>query len=112
MYKTLMRGVPFTSLSEVTTGTGESAGIPTPNRNVRVVATGEGIISGGTILIELSDDPAFSGIWELLETITATDLTAGAKHISFTTDKLGAIRARVSANITGGGNATVEFTCD
>lgn len=80
------------------------------HRDVTVTFTSEGTTSGGTIIIEESDLASYTGTWSQLYSQAASGFTGGAKlclHI-----ELGAgawVRARISAEVTGGGTATVSI---
>lgn len=103
------KGVRVPLLSAATTGTGTGVAVPITSNYPRVELEGSGTISGGTVLIESAPYPDFAGAWGLVDTITATDLTAGAcltVHIFAT---FGALRCRISSNITGGGNVTANL---
>lgn len=74
--------------------------------------TGTGTTSSGVVTIEEADygpnDPIFGGTWSLITTLNASDVTGGqqlAYHFPLTA--YGAIRARISTGIGGGG--TVSF---
>lgn len=75
------------------------------------VFTSEGTTSGGTIILEESDLPSYTGTWSQILSQAASGFTGDAKlaaHI-----QIGAgmwFRARISASITGGGTATVTLT--
>ena len=80
-------------------------------QNVTVTFTSEGTTSGGTILIEESDLPSYTGTWSQVYSQAASGFTGGAKlavHVA-----IGAgmwVRTRVSATITGGGTVTTTLT--
>jgi hypothetical protein len=79
-------------------------------RDVTLTFTSEGTTSGGTILLEETDLPAYTGTWSQLYSQAASGFTGSVKlcvHI-----ELGAgmwIRARISSTVTGGGTATVTI---
>lgn len=81
------------------------------HRDVTVTFTSAGTTSGGTIIIEESDLPSYTGTWSQLYSQAASGFTGSAKlclHI-----ELGAgmwVRARISSDITGGGTASVSIT--
>ena len=98
-------------LDRVTTGTSVPFQVlGTNHRDVTVTFTSEGTTSGGTIIIEESDLPSYTGTWSQLLSQAASGFTGTVKlcaHI-----ELGAglwVRARVSSAITGGGTAIVSI---
>lgn len=99
-------------LDRVTTGTSVPFQVLGSNhRDVTVTFTSEGTTSGGTILLEESDLPSYTGTWSQLVSQACSGFTGTVKlatHI-----ELGAgmwVRARVSSAVTGGGTATVTIT--
>ncbi len=73
-----------------------------------VYQTGVGTISGGTILIEEAPTFDYAGLWSLILTLDATDVSGGATQA--TACPPGAyswVRARITATITGGGNESL-----
>lgn len=105
-------GVKTILLDTVTTGTGTGVAVPITSKNQRVTTRGSGTISGGTVAIEEASAADYTGTWSNLATITAVDVTGGAEKVTHISGTVGAIRARVTANITGGGNITVELVSD
>ena len=100
-----------TSLSAVTTGTGTAVNV-IGREAIAVYITGTGTTSAGVITIEEADwDPVtastYAGTWASLTTVMASSVTGGAQTVYHV--PLGAyrfIRARVSTNVTGGGNVS------
>ena len=70
---------------------------------------GSGTISGGTLVIETADTPAYSGTWSAIYTVTCSDVSAGKqKYIGITgPNGYGCIRGRFSADVTGGGTVAL-----
>lgn len=100
---------PAQSLTAATTGTGSVKAF-NDCRQITWMVTGNGTISGGTIKIESSNDQAYAGTWNELDSITASTLTGGAKYINtFPTGGGDFVRARISSDITGGGDVDVEL---
>lgn len=80
-------------------------------RDLTFTVTGNGTTSGGTVIIEESDDPSYTGTWGLLYTQLASGVTGNQKlpiHI-----RVGAglfTRPRITGAITGGGTISVSVT--
>lgn len=71
--------------------------------------TSEGTTSGGTIILEESDLPSYTGTWSQLHSQAASGFTGGAKLMVHVRLGVGGwVRARISASITGGGTVTVS----
>ena len=102
---------PLLLLDAVTTGTSKPVSAVNSARDVTVTYTGNGVTSGGTILLEESDQDTYTGTWSLIETVSAATVTGNVKsshHI-----RIGAglsMRSRISSTITGGGTVTVSVT--
>lgn len=98
-----------TPYAGVTSGTSAVVNVEGGSTNVTLTLTSVGTTSGGTVLIEESDDPGTVATWSVLQTILASSFTGGAKvcvHLN-----LGAgmnVRARISSAITGGGTIYVS----
>lgn len=96
------------SLDAATTGTGTA--IPFQDcRQVGWFVTTSGMISGGTIIIEHAPTSNYAGTWYQLDSIAATDADTGAGGLGTFPGPLQFVRARISSNITGGGNVTVRL---
>ena len=106
------KGIEVLSLSAATTGTGTSVNIPISSNNPRINVRGVGTISGGTLILEEASSPAYTGTWSQLLSITASALTGGAEQVVHILGTLGAVRGRISSNITGGGSVTVGVISD
>lgn len=79
--------------------------------NCTATFTSEGTTSGGTIILEESDLPSYTGTWSQILNQAASDFTGGAKKAAHI--QIGAgmwFRARVATTITGGGTVTVTLT--
>jgi hypothetical protein len=72
------------------------------------ICTGTGTITGGTISIEEAADPSYTGTWSVIQTVTATTLTAGAASAVHITGCYLALQARISVAIAGGGSISVS----
>jgi hypothetical protein len=102
-----MSEIRFASLSAATTGTGVAADAAALARDLTVFVQGNGTITGGTLVIEEARSPDYTGTWSQIGTaLTPVTNTVQAIHIS---GCFLALRARITANITGGGSVTVEF---
>lgn len=108
---------PQVLLDSATPGTGVTSGTSKPfqviggHRDVCITYTSIGTTSGGTILIEESDNPNYTGTWSQIASTSASSFTGGAKlcvHV-----QLGAglwVRVRVSSSITGGGTILASIS--
>lgn len=98
-------------LDRVTSGTSAPFQVLGGAKDVSVTFTSEGTTSGGTILIEESDLPSYTGTWSQIASQAASGFTGGVKLCTHV--RLGAglwVRARVSSAVTGGGTATVTIS--
>lgn len=103
MAASLQRGVPTALLpAATTTGTGVAVVVPTSLLNCRVHMRGTGAIGAGTLIIEEASDPAFAGTWSQLISVNCVTLAAGVEQVLHIAGGLGAIRARISVNVTVG----------
>lgn len=112
MVTSTAKGVPVTLLDAVTSGIGTAVVVPITSKNQRVHTRGAGTITGGTILIEEAKDPAYTGTWSEIQSITASDLTGGAETVTHIVGTMNAIRGRISSAILGGGSITMELVTD
>lgn len=103
------KGTTVNLLVAVTTGTSIPASVPNTSNSPRVHVRGAGTITGGTLIIEEALDPNYTGLWSQLQSIVLTTLTANAELVIHITGTIGAIRARLSANVTGGGTVSVDL---
>lgn len=108
--RSISRGAPYTLQSAATTGNGLAVAIPANFQNHNVSVEGSGTITGGTISIEEADTPDYTGDWSVITTINGTDVTSDAIKVTHVAGLVRALRARISSDITGGGNVTVEVT--
>lgn len=108
---------PQILFGESTPGTGVTSGTSVPfqvlgaHRDVCVTFTSIGTTSGGTVLIEESDVPGYTGTWSQVYSQAASGFTGGAKLCAHV--QLGAglwVRARVSSAITGGGSILASIS--
>jgi hypothetical protein len=109
-YKFTPKSVPTRSLHEATAVSSGTA-IPLNDcRQTEWVVEGSGTISSGTVVIESSDDPSYTGTWNQLDSITASSLTGGALY-SDTVPMAGGgfVRGRITVEIGGGGNISVRI---
>ena len=103
------KGVPVKLLDAVTTGTGLGVAVPISSHNPRIHFYAVGIIASGTVVLEEARDPDYTGTWSTLFTYTPATDSEQVVHVFGT---LGVVRARVTANIVGGGTVTVELVSD
>lgn len=96
------------SLDAATTGTGKAIAF-NDCRQVSWVVEYSGTTSGGTIIIERAEQADYAGTWQQLDSITAANLSAGSEGSGTYAGPVGFMRARISSNITGGGNVTVRL---
>ena len=81
------------------------------HKDYTVTYTSEGTTSGGTLLVEESDLPSYTGTWSQVHSQAASGFTGNAKlcvHV-----QIGAgmwTRVRISSAITGGGTATATMS--
>lgn len=94
------------SLNAATTGTGTVIAF-NDCRQVSWHAVTSGTISGGTIIIEHAPTADYAGTWNELDSISATAADAGSAGFGTYPGPILFVRARISSNITGGGNVTV-----
>lgn len=96
------------SLNAATTGTGSEKAMNTC-RQVGWDVIGAGTIASGTVKIESSPTSGASATWNELDSIDASTLTGGAIYHGTDPGPLAFVRARISANIVGGGSVTVRI---
>lgn len=98
--------------SAATTGNGSAADLKGQQRHATVYCEGSGTISGGTVSIEEARSESYSGTWSVVATVPAADVTGGAVKAVHIVGTFLAVRARVSSNVTGGGNVTVQLVAN
>lgn len=96
-------------LTAVITGTGIGVTVPNNSHHPRIHVRGSGVISSGAVVIEEALDPDYAGTWSLLNTIVASGFTGGAEQVIHILGNIGAIRARVTTNIGGGGTMSIDL---
>lgn len=106
------KGIPVALITNLTTGTSEAIAIPITSKHLLISLSGTGTITAGTLLIEESNSFDLAGIWSQLYSATLTGVTAGATQILHFKGTFNFIRARFSANVTGGGNVSATVTSD
>lgn len=80
-------------------GTAKSWGASSP-RELKFYITGSSGVSGGTVQVEESQDPNYTGTWAAIgSAVTVTASTT--KTVAFT-GATGAVRARITSTILGG----------
>lgn len=93
--------------SAATSGTGNAQVLEGKGRECTVYIRGTGTIAGGAVQVEEAHDPNYSGTWAAVGSAqTVVDATVKAVHL---TGCVGAVRARISTNITGGGVVDVDL---
>lgn len=120
MSYTLTPNLPFQlqgtgNTTGATTGTGGILYLAGNCERLTVVCQGNGTVTTGTIVIEeayyngppLGGEPAPSGTWSAIQSITGSTLTTGAQTVVHSVGSYWAVRARISAQITGGGSVSV-----
>lgn len=96
--------------AQITTSGGTSASVDVRGTStVTVYLEGTGTITSGTVLLETADfDPntgeAYTGTWWTLQSMTASDVTAGATKAYVIPGAFSQLRTRVSVAIGGGGS--------
>lgn len=106
------KGIIVILLNLVTTGTGLGVALPITSTNPRVHIRGAGVITGGNIIIEEAIVPDYAGTWSQIYTIAALGFSGGVEQVVHIYGTIGAIRARISSDIIGGGTITVELVSD
>lgn len=97
------------TLEDATTGTGRAIAF-NDCRQVNWLVEGDGTISAGTVVIESAHASDYAGTWNELDSIDASTLTGGKLYgNTFPHVPGGFVRARISSDITGGGNVTVRL---
>lgn len=86
---------------------GDSVKLVVNTERVTVYLCGSGTVSGGTVVVEEAHDDAYTGTWSEIETVTASNLNGAALAVHVD-GFVGAVRARVSSAITGGGSVTAR----
>jgi len=100
-------GAKLKVLNAVTTGTSAAVAVRGQGREVSCYIYGSGTIAGGAVQFEEAHDEAYTGTWAAIGTPqTVVDATVKVVH---STGCVGAVRARVSTNITGGGTVSVDI---
>ena len=102
----LVNLVPATQTA-TTNGTSIVPAARVKNHSVYIIGTGT--ISSGTLVIEESEDPAFSGTWSSIQSVTLSGVTGGAIQVVHFTSSSMAIRSRVSVAVGGGGSIQVDY---
>lgn len=108
---TALKGQEFVLQSAATAasnGTPAAVSQPVVGKHV-VIVKGTGTISGGTISIEEADTVDYAGTWSVITTVTASGLTGGAIQVVHIDGLIRALRARISAEITGGGSISASL---
>src|SRR6185437_6137509 len=102
---------PTYTLAQVTTGTGMAVQVPQGVSQLRIDVIGTGTISGGTLVLEEAPTPNYAGTWSALSpsagAIAVSAVSGGAVQAFHFLGVFGAVRGRVSSNVTGGGTITV-----
>lgn len=104
------------SAGGVITGVTSGTGIPVharPHTSITFYLASQGTTSGGTVILEEADwandsEKQYEGTWSQIASIAASTFTGTAQlayHLS--PNAYGAVRARISSAITGGGTITV-----
>lgn len=97
------------SLSAATTGTGTTKAM-NDCRQISWDVAGAGTISSGTLKIETnSESPSYTGTWHELDSIDLSTLTGGVAYHGTYPGMLAWVRARLSANVVGGGTVTARI---
>ena len=101
------------AITGVTTGTSKPVLILGGPQNLTFALTSVGTTSGGTILIEESDEPmdaAGNYTWSQVQSIAASSFTGAAKVLVHVAIGAGIyVRVRISSAITGGGTIYVRL---
>ncbi len=96
-----------TVLTGATSGTGQAV-LVAGYQNLVLYLTSSGTTSGGVVTIEEASDIGYGGTWSSVTTVNASSFSGGATvAYHFPVSAYGAIRARISSAITGGGSIAV-----
>lgn len=102
-----MLGIHQKLQDAATTGNGTAVQLDGTGRELVVYIYGAGTIAGGAVQLEEAHDKNYTGTWAAIgAAVTVVDATVKTTRL---TGCVGAIRARVSTNITGGGTVSVEL---
>lgn len=93
--------------SAATTGNGTAVQLNGQGREVTFYIYGTGTVSAGAVQCEESHDATYTGTWAAIG--TAQTVVSNAVVVVHATACAGAVRARVSTNVTGGGTVTVDL---
>lgn len=94
-------------LDAVTTGTSVTVGVNGRSREHVFYIYGAGTVTAGAVTIEEAHSASYSGTWDAVASaVTVVSSTVDTVRV---TGCFGALRARVSTNVTGGGNVSVEY---
>lgn len=90
-----------------TTGNGAVLALNGQGREVTFYIRGAGTVSTGAVQCEECHDATYTGTWAAIG--TAQTVVSGAVTVVHATACAGAVRARISTNVTGaGGSVTVD----
>jgi hypothetical protein len=90
-----------------TTGNGTAKDLKGNGREHTFYLEPSGTVSGGTVTLETARAEDYSGTWAVIA--GPITMATGVTQVVHHTAALLAVRARISSNITGGGNVTVEL---
>lgn len=86
--------------SAATTGNGAVADFKGLCKNLTLYVDGSAGISAGAVQLETASDPAYAGTWAAIG--SPVTVTASTSKIVQQAGVFGAVRARISTNVTGG----------
>jgi hypothetical protein len=110
-----MMGVLLAKLllqNAATTGNGNAANLMGMSKNITFFIEGSGTITGGTISLESARTKDYTGDWSVIQSVNATDVNSDAVKAVHVVGNFLAVRARISSDITGGGNVSVELVAE
>lgn len=94
-------------LDAVTTGTSGVVGTNGRGREHVFYIYGAGTVSAGAVTIEEAHSSSYSGTWDAVAAaVTVVSSTVDTVRV---TGCFGALRARVTTDVTGGGSVSVEY---
>lgn len=93
--------------SAATTGNGTTVQLNGQGREVTFYLYGAGTVSAGAVRCEEAHDKDYTGTWAAIG--TPQTIVSNAVIVVHATACAGAVRARVSTNVTGGGSVTVDL---
>ena len=104
---------PFALQTAATTGNGQVAHIGNQVRSLTFFVTGAGTITAGTVVLEEAPQQSpfqfpYTGTWSEIQTVALAGLSGGEVQAVHIEGSFADVRARISADVEGGGTVSVE----